>query len=70
MIDRLDLKSEYLGRGKIFGPEDWFSFNIFTLLIYILLFDNLWRFKNFTLKDLQKKNVQKSMVKDDTYKNK
>lgn len=59
MIDRLKLSEITLGKGKLFGPEDYFSFLLFTIIIYSVIFSKRYYESNF--EDLQKSNIYNSL---------
>jgi hypothetical protein len=66
MIDRLNLKSETIGRGKYFGADDWFSFLLVTFVIWYFLYNKSYKMSVKTFEDLRKVNIY-NIFKDDSY---
>lgn len=67
MVDRLNLKSEIIGRGKFFGADEWPSFLLFTLLIWWFIYNKAYKGATKTFEDLRKENIY-NVFRQDSYK--
>ena len=53
MVDRLKLKIITVGKGKMFGPEDYFSFTFLTVLIIVVILDRARKYKTYSFENLE-----------------
>ncbi len=61
MIDRLNLKSVTLGKGKIFGPEDYLSFTFLTIVILVIFLGHNGEYKNYSFENLENVNIYNAL---------
>ncbi len=61
MVDRLNLKNITVGKGKIFGPEDYMSFTFLTILIIIFFLDRQRQYKTFSFENLENVNIYNAL---------
>jgi hypothetical protein len=61
MIDRLNLKSITIAKGKIFGPDDYFSFTILSLLIFFVFITRKSQYKKYTFENLENVNIYNAL---------
>lgn len=67
MVDRLNLKSEIIGRGKYFGADEWPSFLFVTFVIWWILYNKTYKSATKTFEDLRKENIY-NIFRQDSYK--
>jgi len=61
MIDRLNLKSITIAKGKIFGPDDYFSFTILTLVLLFIFITRKSQYKKYTFENLENVNIYNAL---------
>ena len=61
MVDRLNIKKISIGKGKMFGPEDYFSFSFLTLLIIFLFMDRKENYKTYSFENLENVNIYNAL---------
>jgi hypothetical protein len=61
MVDRLNLKSITVGKGKMFGPEDYFSFSLLTIFIIIVILDRARQYKTYSFENLENVNIYNAL---------
>jgi hypothetical protein len=61
MVDRLKLKDITVGKGKMFGPEDYFSFAFLTIFIIIFFLDRKRQYKTYSYENLENVNIYNAL---------
>lgn len=61
MVDRLKLKNITVGKGKMFGPEDYFSFTFLTALIIVVILDRARQYKTYSFENLENVNIYNAL---------
>jgi hypothetical protein len=61
MVDRLDLNSITLGRGKVFGPQDYFGFTLLTFFLVFLVTTRYIDYKTNSFKNIENINIYNAM---------
>lgn len=61
MVDRLNLKSITLGKGKLFGPEDFLSFTVLTLFLLFIFFSRKDQYKTYSFENLENVNIYNAL---------
>ena len=61
MVDRLGLKKITVGRGKMFGPEDYMSFTLLTILFIVLFLDRKRQYKSYSFENLENVNIYNAL---------
>jgi hypothetical protein len=61
MVDRLNMGNITLGKGKLFGPEDYFGFTLLTLFILMLFLSRKKEYHTFDLKNLENINIYNAL---------
>lgn len=61
MVDRLDLKSVTVGKGKLFGPEDYIGFSFLTLLIAFFIISKFENYHTNSFENIQNINIYNSI---------
>jgi len=57
----LDLKSVTLGKGKIFGADDYLGFTLITLFLLGILFSRKKEYKTYTFENLENVNIYNAL---------
>ena len=74
MSDRLNLKQDIIGRGKLFGPDDYFSFSVFTWILVWIVFSQFMDRDNIEYKNQTRNNIynvlEDGIKTTNTYENK
>ena len=64
MIDRHNINSETIKRGKLFGADDWFGFLALTYMLYFFIVMKLYIKKSDYLEDEEKYNIYNALRDD------
>lgn len=64
MIDRHNINSETIKRGKLFGADDWLGFLALTYMIYFFIVMKLYIKKSDYLEDEEKYNIYNALRDD------
>jgi len=57
----LDLRNITLGKGRLFGPDDYTSFSILTLVIVLFLLIRRYDYKTNTFENLELVNIYNAL---------
>ncbi len=57
----MDLKSVTLGKGKIFGADDYLGFTLITLFLLGILFSRKKEYKTYTFENLENVNIYNAL---------
>ena len=60
-IDRLDLKSVTLGKGKIFGADDYLGITLLSMFLFGLLFSRKKEYRTYTFENLENINIYNAL---------
>jgi hypothetical protein len=61
MIDRLKLKEITIGKGRLFGPDDYMGLTILTLFILIIFSTRMKQYETYTFENLQNVNIYNAL---------
>lgn len=61
MVDRLNLKEITVGKGKMFGPDDYLGITILTLFILFVLSTRMKQYETYTFENLQNVNIYNAL---------
>ncbi len=61
MVDRLKLNQVTVGKGKMFGPEDYTSFTLITLFIIVFFLDRQRQYKTYNIENLENVNIYNAL---------
>ena len=61
MIDRLKLKEITIGKGRLFGPDDYLGLTILTLFILIVIGTRMKQYETYTFENLQNVNIYNAL---------
>jgi hypothetical protein len=61
MIDRLDIRGMTIGKGKIFGPDDYLSFSLLTVFLFMLFMSRKDQYKSYTFENLENVNIYNAL---------
>jgi hypothetical protein len=61
MIDRLKLKDITVGKGRMFGPEDYFGFSAITFFIVFIIMTRKRQYETYTFENLENVNVYNAL---------
>ncbi len=64
MVDRHNINSETIKRGKLFGADDWLGFLALTYMIYFFIVMKLYIKKSDYLEDEEKYNIYNALRDD------
>lgn len=64
MIDRHNINSETIKRGKLFGADDWLGFLALTYMIYFFIVMKIYIKKSDYLEDEEKYNIYNALRDD------
>lgn len=57
----MDLKSVSLGKGKIFGADEYLGFTLLTMFLIALLFSRKKEYKSYTFENLENINIYNAL---------
>ena len=57
----MDLKSVTLGKGKIFGADDYLGFTLITMFLIGILFSRKKEYKTYTFENLENINIYNAL---------
>lgn len=57
----MDLKSVTLGKGKIFGADDYLGFTLITMLLIGIIFSRKKEYKTYTFENLENINIYNAL---------
>lgn len=61
MVDRLKLNKITISKGKILGPDDYFSFTVITILIVLFFLERKYWYKTYNLENLENVNIYNAL---------
>jgi hypothetical protein len=61
MIDRLKLKDLTIGKGRLFGPDDYMGLTIVTLFLLIIIGTRMRQYETYTFENLQNVNIYNAL---------
>ncbi len=61
MIDRLNLKEVTVGKGKLFGPDDYLGLTVLTLFILYVVITRKKQYHTYTFENLQNVNIYNAL---------
>ena len=61
MIDRLNLKEVTVGKGRLFGPDDYLGLTVVTLFILYIILTRKKQYHTYTFENLQNVNIYNAL---------
>jgi hypothetical protein len=61
MVDRLKLKEITIGKGRMFGPDDYMGITILTLFLLIIIGTRMKQYETYTFENLQNVNIYNAL---------
>ena len=55
------MKSVSIGKGKIFGPDDYMGFTLLTVFLFMIFYSRKKEYKTYTFENLENVNIYNAL---------